>query len=112
MCMHTSFFKHEPRTDGTQPIHRISKAISENKQGGETEETCMFTSFFKREPRTNSALPNYTEFQKQGVKINTEDKHRETCKFTSFFKREPQGKYESILKFTKAIRFTQKNFAG
>ena len=50
--MPTSFFKRERRTDGTLPIHRISKAISENKHGGETEET----SLFKREPRTNSAL--------------------------------------------------------
>ena len=57
-------------------------------------------------------LCQYAEFQKQGVKINTEDKHRETCKFTSFFKSKPQGKYESTLTFTKGIRFTQKNFAG
>ena len=67
--MYTSFFKREPRTNSTLPIRRISEAISENKHGGETEETCMFTSFFKREPRTNSALPNYTEFRKQRVKI-------------------------------------------
>ena len=72
----------------------------------------MFTSFFKREPRTNSALPIRRKFQKQGMKINTEDKHRETWKFTSFFKREPQRKYESTLTFTKGITFTQKNFAG
>ena len=70
----------------------------------------MFSLFFKREPRTNSALP--IRFQKQGVKINAEDKHREACKLTSFFKRDPQGKYESTLTFTKGIRFTQKNFAG
>ena len=62
-----------------------------------------------REP---TVLCQYIEFQKQGVKINTEDKHRETWKSTSFFKREPQGKYESTLTFTKGIRFTQKNFAG
>ena len=111
--MHTSFFKLEPRTDSTMAIHRISKAISENKHGGETEETCMFTSFFKRELRTNiTVLCQYTECQKQGVKVNTEDKHRATCKFTSLFKREPQGKYESTSKFAKGIRFTQKNFAG
>ena len=42
----------------------------------------------------------YTEFQKEGVKMNTVDKQRETCKFTSFFKREPQGKYEATLTFT------------
>ena len=41
----------------------------------------------------------YTEFQKQGVKINTEG-NRETCKFTSLFKRESQGKYEATLTFT------------
>ena len=72
----------------------------------------MYTSLFKREPRTNSTLPNYTEFQKQSVKISTEDKHRETRKFASFFKREPQGKYESTLKFTNFIRFARNNFAG
>ena len=44
-CMHTSFFKREPRTDSTLPIHRISKAISENTHGGEMEETCMFTAY-------------------------------------------------------------------
>ena len=62
--------------------------------------------------RKLTVLCQYTEFQKQGVKINTEDKHRETCKFTPFFKREPQGKYEATLTFTKGIRFSQKNFAG
>ena len=41
--------------------------------------------------RELTVLCQYAEFQKQGVKIKTEDKHRETCKFTSFFKREPQG---------------------
>ena len=77
----------------------------------ERKRACLPRS--KREPRTSSALPiQYAEFQKQGVKINTEYKHRETCKFTSFFKREPQGKYESTLTFTKGIRFTQTNFAG
>ena len=70
-CMHTSFFKREPRTDSTLPIHRTSKAISENKHGGETEETCMFTSFFKREPRTNSALPIH-----RISKARSENKHR------------------------------------
>ena len=36
--MYTSFFKREPTTNSTLPIHRISKAISEiNKHGGETE---------------------------------------------------------------------------
>ena len=69
-CMHSSFFKREPRTDSTLPIHRISKAISENKHGRETEETCMFTSFFKREPRTNSALPI------RRTKARSENKHR------------------------------------
>ena len=33
-CMFTLFFKHEPRTNSTLPIHRISKAISENKHQG------------------------------------------------------------------------------
>ena len=33
---YTSLFKREPRTDSTLPIHLISKAISENKHGGET----------------------------------------------------------------------------
>ena len=70
-CMHTSFFKREPRTDRTLPIHRISKAISENKHGVETEETCMFTSFFKREPRTNNALPIH-----RISKARSENKHR------------------------------------
>ena len=70
-CMHTSLFKREPRADSTLPIHRISKAISENKRGGETEETCMFTSFFKREPRTNSALPIH-----RISKARSENKHR------------------------------------
>ena len=37
MYSYTSFFKREPRTDSTLPIHRISKAISENKHGGETQ---------------------------------------------------------------------------
>ena len=97
--MYTSF-KREPTTNSTLPIHRISKAISENKHGGETDKTCMFSSLFKREPRTNSAECQYAEFQKQVVKINTEDKHREAC---SFFKRKPQGKYESTLTFTKGI---------
>ena len=110
-CMYTSFLKIKPRTNSTLPIHRISKSISENKHGGETEETCMFTLFFTLEPRT-TVLCQYTEFQKPGVKINTEDKHRKTCKFTSFFKREPQGKYEATLTFSKGIRFTQKNFVG
>ena len=44
-CVHTSFFKREPRTDSTLLIHRISKAISENKHGGKTEETSTFNSF-------------------------------------------------------------------
>ena len=35
--MFTSFFKREPRTNSTLPIHRISKAISENNHRGETE---------------------------------------------------------------------------
>ena len=39
--MYTSFFKREPRTDITLAIHRVSKAMSENKHGGETEETCI-----------------------------------------------------------------------
>ena len=39
----------------------------------------MYTSFFKREPRTNSALCQYTDFQKQSVKINTEDKQPPIC---------------------------------
>ena len=59
------------RTDSTLPIHRISKAISENKHEGETEETCMFTSFFKREPRTNNALPIH-----RISKARSENKHR------------------------------------
>ena len=33
-CMYTSSFKREPRTNSTLPIHRISKAISENKHRG------------------------------------------------------------------------------
>ena len=36
-CMHTSFFKREPRTDSALPIRRISKARSENKQQGQTQ---------------------------------------------------------------------------
>ena len=71
-CMHTSFFKCEPRTDSALPIHQISKATSENKHGGETEETCMFTLFFKRELRTNSALPIH-----RISKAMSENKHRE-----------------------------------
>ena len=63
--------KREPRTNSTLPIHRISKAISENKHGGETDETCMFSSFFKREPRTNSALPI-----RRISKARRENKHR------------------------------------
>ena len=56
--MYTSFFEREARTNSTLLIHRILKAISENKRGGETlRETCMFTPFFKRELRTNSTLP-------------------------------------------------------
>ena len=54
--MYTSFFKREPRTNSTLPIHRISKAISENKHGRETEGNVH-------------------------VYLNTEDKHRETCMF-------------------------------
>ena len=49
-CMYTSFFKRESRTNSTLLINRISKAISENKHGGETEGN-IFTSFFKREPQ-------------------------------------------------------------
>ena len=49
----------------------------------------MFTSFFKHKPRTNSTC-QYTEFQKQSVKLNMEEKQRETCMFTSFFKHEPR----------------------
>ena len=64
MYSYTSFSKREPRTDSALPIHRISKAISENKHGGETEESCMSTSFFKREPRTNSALGANTPYSK------------------------------------------------
>ena len=49
----------------------------------------MFSSFFKREPRTSSSvLCQYTEFQKQSVKIIMEDKQRGM--FSSFFKREPR----------------------
>ena len=33
-CIFSSFFKREPRTNGNLPIHRISKAISENKHQG------------------------------------------------------------------------------
>ena len=36
--------------------------------------------------RELTVLCQYTEFQKQSVKINTEDKHWETCMYTSFFK--------------------------
>ena len=32
--MYTSFFKREPRTNSTLPIHPISKALSENKHWG------------------------------------------------------------------------------
>ena len=35
--MFVLFLKRELRTDNAQPMHRISKAISENKHGGETE---------------------------------------------------------------------------
>ena len=62
--------------------------------------------------RELTVLCQFAEFQKQGVTINTEDKHGETCKFTSFYKREPLGKYESTLTFTKGIGRTRKNFAG
>ena len=48
--MFTSFFKPEPRTNTTLPIHRIPKAISENKHGGETKGN-VFTSFFERAPQ-------------------------------------------------------------
>ena len=73
----------------------------------QTKRACLARSLsVNRELRV---LCQYAEFQKQGEKINTEDRHREAC---SFFKREPQGKYESTLTFTKGIRFTQKNFAG
>ena len=40
--------------------------------------------------RELTVLCQYTEFQNQSVKINTEDKHREKCMYTSFFKREPR----------------------
>ena len=86
--MYTSFFKREPTTNITLPIHRISKAISENKQ---TKRACLPRSLSVN--RELTVLCQYAEFQKQVVKINTEDKHREAC---SFFKRKPQGKYESI----------------
>ena len=92
-CMHTSFFKREPGTDSTLPIHRISKAWRRNKK-----RACLPRSLSVNQELT--VLCQYAEFQKQGVKINTEDKHREMCKFTSFFKRKPQGKYESALTFT------------
>ena len=36
MCMFTSFFKREPRTNSALPIRRISKARSENKHRGQT----------------------------------------------------------------------------
>ena len=35
--IYTSFFKGEPRTNSTLPIHWISKAIRKNKRGGEAE---------------------------------------------------------------------------
>ena len=38
--------------------------------------------------RELTVLCQYTEFQNQSVKINTEDKHSYTCMYTSFFKRE------------------------
>ena len=76
----------------------------------QTKHACLAHSLSVN--RELTVLCQYTEFQKQGVKINAEDKHREACKLTSFFKRDPQGKYESTLTFTKGIRFTQKNFAG
>ena len=76
----------------------------------ESKRACLPRSLSVSQELT--VLCQYTEFQKQWVKINTEDKHREMCKFTSFFKLEPQGKYEPTLKFTKGIRITQKNFAG
>ena len=37
-----------------------------------------------------TVLCQYTEFQKQSMKIDTEDKHWETWIYTSFFKREPR----------------------
>ena len=54
--MSTSFLKREPKAYSTLPIHRISNAISENKQGGETKE--------------NVHVYLVTEFQTQSVKIN------------------------------------------
>ena len=53
---YTSFFKREPRTNSTLPIHRISKAINENNHGEETEGNVHVSSFFQREPQTNSTL--------------------------------------------------------
>ena len=72
--MYTSFFKREPRTNSTLPSHRISKAISENNHEGETgKRTCFPRSLSVS--RELTVLYQYTEFQKQSVKINTEEKH-------------------------------------
>ena len=96
--MYTSFFKREPRTNSTLPIHRISNAISENKHGGERERNVHVNTgkrvCIPRSLSVNRELTvrcQYTEFQTQSVKINMEEKERETCMFTSFFKREPKA---------------------
>ena len=77
--MYTSLFKREPRTNSALLIHRISKAIGENKRGGETEgnvHVYLVLSSVSRELRVPC---QYTEFLKQSVKINMEEKQRETC---------------------------------
>ena len=86
------------------------QAVKINMEEKQSKRACLPRSLSVSQELT--VLCQYTKFQKQWVKINTKDKHREMCKFTSFFKFEAQGKYEPTLKFTKGIRFTQKNFAG
>ena len=86
--MYTSFFKREPRTNSTLPIHRISNAISENKRGGERERNVHVNTgkrvCIPRSLSVNRELTvrcQYTEFQTQSVKINMEEKERETGVF-------------------------------
>ena len=89
-CTYTSFFKREPRTNSTLPMHRISKSISENKHRGINTGKRVSIPRSLSVSRELTVLCQYTEFQNQSVKINTEDKHWETCMYTSFFKREPR----------------------
>ena len=63
--MYTSFFKREPRTNSTLPIHQISKSISENKHGGRNtgKRVCIPRSLSVSRELTVPC--QYTEFQKQ-----------------------------------------------